>query len=97
MESHGSACPGVREEEWSRFPSNLKSGTQLGNRIENWNKGLKKSTCLSTLSTLVAFIPLTETWGLLNLGRPTQQLAVSASQKVKICYLQLAPAPCGTN
>ena len=44
------------------------------------------------LSTLEAFTPLTETWGLLNSGRPTQRLAVATSQKVKICNLQLAPA-----
>ena len=42
-------------------------------------------------STFEAFTPLTETWGLLNSGRPTQRLAVATSQKVKICNLQLAP------
>ena len=45
----------------------------------------------------MALIPLTETWGLLSLGGPTHRLAVSASQQVKICDLQLASARLLTN
>ena len=29
LESHGPAFPGVGEEQWSRFPRNLETGTQL--------------------------------------------------------------------
>ena len=86
MESRGPALPGVCEEDRGRFSSKFKTSTQLKSRTSQL---LTKSTCLSTSSTLEAFTPLTEAWVLKNSGRPTQGLAVSASQQVKICNLQL--------